>query len=173
MSEPFIGEIIMFGGTFAVRGWALCDGQLLPISQNQALFALLGTTYGGDGETTFGLPDLRGRVAIGRGNGPGLSDYRIGQRGGSETAQLNVNQLPSHSHSLRGHDAPGDTTSPSDASLAVDAGGQSASYSSSPADSTMLSDVTPTGGNQSHPNIQPYLGIPFIIALVGIFPSES
>ena len=170
MSDPFISQIMMFGANFPPRGWAFCDGQLLAISQNQALFALLGTTYGGDGETTFGLPDLRGRVAIGRGRGPGLSDYRIGQRGGSETTQLNMNQLPSHSHSLRGHDAPGDTTSPSDASLAVDAGGQSASYSSSPADSTMLSDVTPTGGNQSHPNMPPFLGINFIIALVGLFP---
>lgn len=101
--EPYIGEISMFGGNFAPRGWAFCDGQLLPIAQNTALFSLLGTIYGGDGRTTFALPDLRGRVPVHSGNGPGLSDYRVGQRGGSERIILTINQIPSHNHSVKGN----------------------------------------------------------------------
>ncbi|MEM8909888.1 MAG: tail fiber protein, partial [Bacteroidota bacterium] len=96
--EPFIGQIMMFGGNFAPRGWALCNGQLMPISQNQALFSLLGTTYGGDGRTTFALPDLRGRAAMHAGHGPGLTDRRLGQRSGTETNTMNTLQMPSHSH---------------------------------------------------------------------------
>ena len=96
--EPFIGQIVQFGGNFAPRGWALCDGQLLAISQNAALFSILGTTYGGDGRTTFGLPELRGRLALHPGNGPGLSNYQLGQRSGQEDVSLNVNQIPAHSH---------------------------------------------------------------------------
>ncbi|GAB5552347.1 MAG: hypothetical protein Sapg2KO_19380 [Saprospiraceae bacterium] len=102
-AEPFIGEISMFGGNFAPRGWAFCNGQLLPIAQNTALFSLLGTTYGGDGRTTFGLPDLRGRVPVHFGNGPGLSDYRLGQKGGAERMILNVTQIPSHNHTVKGN----------------------------------------------------------------------
>jgi len=102
-AEPFIGEISMFGGNFAPRNWAFCDGQLLAISQNTALFSLLGTIYGGDGRTTFALPDLRGRVPIHSGNGPGLSNYRVGQKGGTETVTLNVTQIPSHNHTVKGN----------------------------------------------------------------------
>ena len=98
MSSPFIGQIIMFGGNFAPRGWALCDGQLLPISQNSALFSILGTTYGGDGRTSFGLPELRGRVAMHPGNGPGLSSRRLGERSGVETVTLGATQVPAHGH---------------------------------------------------------------------------
>ena len=99
-AEPFIGEISMFAGNFAPRGWAFCEGQLLPIAQNQSLFSILGTTYGGDGRTTFGLPDMRGRVSIHPGTGPGLTNYRLGNKGGSETTTLTTNQLPSHNHTI-------------------------------------------------------------------------
>lgn len=173
MSEPFIAEIKMFGGGFAPRGWAFCDGQLLAISQNSALFSILGTTFGGDGRTTFGLPDLRSRVPVHPGTGPGLSTRRWGEKGGTERVQLSLNQLPSHTHSLRAHNAAGNTMSPQDASLAVDAGGQSATYSSRFPDSTMRSNVTETGRNQFHPIVQPFLAIFFIIALIGIFPSRN
>ena len=119
MSEPFLGEIRLFGFNFAPRGWSFCTGQLLPISQNSAVFSLLGTTFGGDGRTTFGVPDLRGRVAIGVGQGPGLSDRRWGQRGGAETTTLNVNQMPNHRHHIFVVDEDGDSESPVDKTLAV------------------------------------------------------
>jgi microcystin-dependent protein len=170
--EPFIGQIIMFGGNFAPRGWAFCDGQLLPISSNSALFSILGTTYGGDGRTTFALPDLRSRVAIHPGRGPGLSDYRLGQKGGAENVTLTANQIPSHNHAIRAANTGGDDTNPTTAN-----GFGSASddlYIEDAPSSTMQSGiVTNTGGSQAHTNIQPFQCVNFIIALQGIYPSRS
>ena len=172
MSEPFIGQIMAFGGNFAPRSWALCDGQLLPISQNQALFSILGTTYGGDGRTSFGLPDLRGRVPIHAGNGPALSPRRLGERGGSENVNLTVSQLPPHNHQVHIVKAAGDRPSPNNKTLAATTPNNS--YSTAAADGTMRQDVVGlTGGGQSHSAMQPFLAINFIIALQGTFPSRS
>lgn len=163
--EPFIGQIIMFGGNFAPRGWAKCDGQLLPISTNTALFSILGTTYGGDGRTTFALPDLRGKAPMHAGHGPGLSDRRLGSKGGSESNTLNITQLPSHSHSVSLTKAQEGLAS--SAQNAVEAG----NAASNSANIEFVSENT--GGNQPVNNMQPYLAINYIIALIGIFPSRS
>lgn len=179
-SEPFIAEIKMFGGNFAPRGYALCDGQLLAISTNTALFSLIGTTYGGDGRTTFALPDLRGRVAIHPGNGPGLSSYSLGQKGGQEQVALTANQMPSHTHTvtaaLKGTTVAGNNDSPAGNTLALKA--RSSNYSTTaPAVDMQAGSVTATaansGGSQAHENRMPYLGVNHIIALIGIFPSRN
>jgi microcystin-dependent protein len=183
-SDPFIAEIIMFGGNFAPRNWAFCDGQLLSIASNTALFSLLGTTYGGDGRTTFGLPDLRGRVPIHPGNGPGLSSYRLGQRGGVENVTLTTSQMPSHTHAaaatadLVGTSSRGTSLSPAGKSLGSER--RTRLYSTAAPDAPMsagsvLVNVTNSsaGGGQSHTNVQPYLAVNFIIALQGVFPSRS
>ena len=180
--NPFLAQIVMFAGNFAPRGWALCDGQLLPISQNQALFSLLGTTYGGDGRTTFALPDLRGRASIHPGHGPGLSSYRLGEKGGVEYVILNQTQIPSHSHYASGQikcnfspATPATATSPVNGNFA---NAESKIYNSSASNQLMAAngvDVTigNTGGNLSHTNIQPYTCVNYIIALQGTFPSRS
>ena len=174
MSEPFIAEIIMFGGNFAPRGWALCDGQLLSISSNSALFSLLGTTYGGDGRTTFGLPDLRGRVAIHPGTGPGLSTYRLGQKAGAENVTLNLNQIPSHTHQAKAHAGPGNRNTATGSAWSDDAGVSWAAYTNTAPTANMHTGaIANAGGSQSHTNIQPYLCVNFIIALVGVFPSRN
>ncbi|HET9954369.1 MAG TPA: tail fiber protein [Polyangiaceae bacterium] len=171
--EPFIGEIRIFTGNFAPQGWALCNGQLLPISQNQALFAILGNTYGGDGRQTFGLPDLRGRVAIHAGQGAGLSAYNLGQTGGNETVTLESTQLPPHTHAF----APACSSSTPDAvdpANAVPAAVESMQlYSGSANASMQAANTTAAGGGQAHNNVQPYLAVNFIIALQGIFPSRG
>ncbi|MEJ2595997.1 MAG: tail fiber protein [bacterium] len=171
--EEMIGVIKMFAGNFAPRGWALCDGQLLSISQNTALFSILGTTYGGDGRTTFALPDLRGRVSMHPGNGPGLSQRRLGEKGGSETNTLNVNQMPSHGHSvpLNAPVASGSTSRDKDSS-ASDAGFVKASLPKTQKQTFTL-DADHAGGSQPVNNLQPYQCVNFIICLVGIFPSRS
>ena len=175
-SQPFLGEICWFGGNFAPRGFSFCDGQLLSISSNTALFSILGTTYGGDGRTTFGLPDMRGRVPIhdGFGTGPGLSSYRIGERGGLEQVTLTTAQLPSHSHGVTASTGFGDSNNPDgkylsrtwprvyDASLQA---GESTSMNSQ-----MIQNA---GGNQGHENRQPYLVINCLVAMQGVFPSRS
>ncbi len=172
MSEPFVGEVRMFAGNFAPRGWALCDGQLLAVSQNDALFSLLGTIYGGDGETTFGLPDLRGRIPLHAGSGPGLSPRALGARGGAEAVTLTVNQLPSHDHGpMQFSSAAGVSNDPAAAVPAA-----------SPSNDLWIEDVQTanldattvsiTGGSGSHNNLMPYLCINYIIALFGIYPSE-
>lgn len=167
--DPFIAEIILFGGNFAPRGWAFCDGQLLPISQNTALFSLLGTIYGGDGRTTFALPDLRGRVPIHPGTGPGLSTVRLGERGGQETVTLGVANLPSHSHLAHGTQGAQTATRP-----AGNVPSASGAYAAAPDTSPMNADfIKNTGGSQPFPNRQPYLGVNYIIALVGVFPSRN
>ena len=171
MSEPFVGEIRMFAGNFAPRGWAFCDGQLLSVSQNDALFSLLGTIYGGDGRTTFGLPDLRGRIPIHAGQGPGLSQRRLGAKAGAEQVTLTVNQLPSHTHAAEASDDLGTTPNPADAvpakSTTVDA-----YAASSPTENMSAQAVTNVGGSRSHTNLMPFLCVHFIIALVGIYPSR-
>jgi microcystin-dependent protein len=176
MSNPFLGEIRMFGGNFAPKGWALCNGQLLAISQNTALFSLLGTIYGGNGTTTFALPDLRGRVPIHFGQGAGLSNYTQGQQAGSESVTLLVGQLPAHNHTISGVASGGNQAGPANGSFAIESTGTSLNYasSSSPPNSPMNpAMLSQTGQNQPHNNIQPYLCINFIIALIGIFPARN
>ena len=177
MADPFLGEIIMFGGTFAPRGWAFCNGQLLPIAQNSALFSILGTTYGGDGRTTFALPDLRGRVPInsgGNSTGPGVSTYTLGERGGAEDVTLSTSQIPSHTHQARCQSGDGNAASPVGNVCADDLGVSSATYSSAGANADMAAAaIANTGGNQAHNNIQPFLAVNFIIALTGVFPSRN
>jgi len=185
MDDPYLGQIMMFGGNFAIRGWAFCDGQLLPISQYNALFAILGTTFGGDGRTTFGLPDLRGRVAIQPGRGPGLSDYRLGEKGGTETVTLVSSQIPSHNHTSTLKASATDATigtPTANASLATPGAMAGRAFtgtlgydSAAPGVNLNSGSVVGghTGGGQSHTNIQPFLGIYHLIALQGIFPSRS
>jgi microcystin-dependent protein len=169
--DPFIGEIRLFGFNFAPVGWALCQGQLLPISQNTALFSLLGTFYGGDGVTNFALPDLRSRVPVGQGQGQGLSPYNIGQQGGSENVALNQAQMPSHNHTVGANDSPAAGTRPGGGVLARTS---AAIYATSTDGTTMLANmVNAAGGNQPHPNLQPYLCINYCIALQGVFPSRN
>jgi microcystin-dependent protein len=170
MAEPFVGEIKMFAGNFAPRDYALCDGQLVAISQNTALFALLGTTYGGDGQTTFALPDLRGRVPIHQGTGPGLSPRTIGQNGGSETHTLTANEVP-HTHALSVSASAAGSTNPAGNALATST---SSSIYGDAVGPTMRADtLASAGGNQPHSNVMPFQCINFIVALFGIFPSRN
>jgi microcystin-dependent protein len=167
--DPFIGQIIMFGGNFAPRSWAFCDGQLLPISQNTALFSILGTTYGGDGRTNFGLPDLRGRLAMHPGNGPGLSTRTLGEKGGTEQNTLNTAQLPAHSHALAAKEE-ANAADPDGTFIA----GSGFNAFGTAADKTMnAAAIDNTGGGQSVNNIQPFQCVNYIIALQGTFPSRS
>ncbi len=172
MSEPFIAEIRIFAGNFAPRGWAFCDGQLLPVSQNTALFSLIGTTYGGDGRTTTALPDLQGRTAMHPGRGPGLTSRRLGQRGGVETVTLTEAQMPNHGHNpLRVEtDEPGEDNDPGPSVRPARAG----VYANDANRQAMASaSLTNTGGSQPHNNLQPFLVMNFIIALVGLYPSRG
>ena len=182
MSSPFIGEILMFGGNFAPRSWAFCDGQLLSIAQNTALFSILGTTYGGDGRVTFGLPELRGRVAMHPGSGPGLTTRRLGEKGGTETVTLNTTQIPAHNHTAsstaKGVAPAGNSNDAAGNFWADDAGVASATYNTGPSTTNMNAGavettVANTGGGSSHPNVQPYQCVNYIIALQGIFPSRN
>jgi len=171
MSEPFVGEIRMFAGNFAPRGWAFCDGQLLAVSQNDALFSLFGTIYGGDGRTTFGLPDLRGRIPLHAGTGPGLSPRRLGSKAGSEKETLTVNQLASHSHDFNANTQPATSEIPQGRVVAEGVGVNP--YLAQNQNSSMASDmVANTGGSQSHTNLMPTLCVNFIVALFGIYPSR-
>lgn len=173
MSEPFVGEIRMFAGNFAPRGWALCDGQLLAISQNDALFSLLGTTYGGDGQTTFGLPDLRGRIPVHAGQGPGLTPRPLGQKTGSEQETLTIDQMPVHEHEVRALDKPGDSGNPAHRIWAATSTAPPC-YSSTEPNLAMADGLlTGAGGGQAHTNMMPYLCINFIIALFGIYPARN
>ena len=172
MSEPFVGEIRMFAGNFAPRSWAFCDGQLLAVSQNDALFSLLGTVYGGDGRTTFGLPDMRGRLSVHAGQGPGLSLRRLGAKAGQERVTLTTNEIPSHSHAYQGSTDAGNSNTPEGNVLAGRA--SDATYIETPASTSMSpSAVANTGGSQPHTNMMPYLCVNYIIALFGIYPSRN
>jgi microcystin-dependent protein len=169
VAEPFLGEIRTFAFNFAPQGWAFCDGRLLPISQNTALFSLVGTFYGGDGIATFALPDLRGRVGVNMGQGPGLSPYQLGEVAGVETVTLTVGQLPAHSHEVAANAAEFTTTHPGGHVLAL--GG---SYAAAPDGTTLnAGTIVAAGGSQPHTNIQPFLGLNFCIAMQGIFPSRN
>ena len=160
----------MFGGNFAPRGWALCDGQLLAISQNDALFSLFGTQFGGDGRTTFGLPDLRGRIPIHFGQGPGLSNRRIGAKPGSEAATVTANQLPSHTHGWSASQDPAEDTNPATHTTAT---ATSPNIYGSGTPIAMSSEGTSaTGGGQTHQNLMPTLCVNFIVSLFGIYPSR-
>lgn len=192
MAEPFIGQITIFAGNFAPRQWAFCDGQLLAISSNTALFSILGTVYGGDGRTTFALPDLRGRVAIGPRHGPGLSDYRLGQRGGIEDVILNQTQMPAHTHpaqatatstaTMMAESQDGDSPTPAGRMLAAGSNifrdnARADDVNMDPAMVSVNTNVDVTilnaGNSMPHENRQPYLAVNYIIALFGIFPSRS
>jgi microcystin-dependent protein len=167
MAQPYVGEVRMFAGNFAPAGWMFCEGQLLPISENETLFQLIGTTYGGDGQSTFALPDLRGRLPIHQGNG-----FILAETGGAEEITLTVSQIPAHSHPL---------LASSNASSLTDPGGNVSAQSgtfdqfqTSPGNTPMaLQSVSSTGGSQPHTNFQPYLCVNFIISLFGIFPSPT
>ncbi len=174
MADPFVAEIRIFPFNFAPRGWAWCDGQLLPLSQNTALFSLLGTTYGGNGKSNFALPDLQGRAPMHPGQGPGLSLHDLGETGGSETVSLLESEIPSHSHSLRADAAdPGEDRIPGPTeALARSTGGLL--YGSAASLVPMSPQaLAPAGGDQPHNNMQPYLTFYFCIALQGVFPPRT
>ena len=171
MADPFVAEIRIFGFNFAPKGWAFCDGQLLPISQNTALFSLLGTTYGGDGRSTFALPDLQGSVPVHPGQGPGLSLYDLGQSGGSQAVTLLQSEVPPHTHAFNASASEAGSTSPGDELFAVGAG--VAEYAPPGAPAILAAQmVAPFGGSQPHNNIQPSLTLSFCIALQGYFPAR-
>jgi len=171
MGEPFVGEIRMVGFNFPPAGWALCDGQLLAISQNETLFTLIGTTYGGDGEETFALPNLQSRMPIHTGQGPGLSNYNLGETGGVESVTLTAQQIPVHNHPLLCSDQNGSQTSPSEGVAAANTLNQYSPPNSPQAMNANL--INPSGGSQPHENMMPFLTINFIISLFGIFPTQN
>lgn len=171
-TNPYLGEISLVGWNFPARGWALCEGQLLAIAQYTALFSLLGTTFGGDGRTTFGLPDLRGRGIVGVGNGPGLTPTTWGQRGGVESVTLTTPQLPSHTHSQPVSDAAGNNRAPNGLAPAIDASGNR-NFTPDAGGGAQLVPMNAAGGSQSHENRPPLLAMNYQIALQGVFPSRS
>lgn len=178
MSQPFIGEVRMFAGNFAPNGWALCDGQLLPISENEALFNLIGTTFGGDGQSTFALPDLRGRLPVHQGIGNEQVNFILGQNGGSEQVTLTTNQIPAHRHAANGNQGGGNTPTPVGNVWSFDPGGDNAAYrvldpNEQPNAPMATNAIAQMGSSQPHTNLQPFLCVNFIISLFGIFPSAT
>jgi microcystin-dependent protein len=172
--DPFLAEIRIFPFNFAPKGWALCDGQILPISQNTALFSLLGTTYGGDGKSNFALPNLQGNAPMHPGQGPGLSLHDLGETGGSDTVTLLTSEMPSHTHSLRAATDPGDLNAPAPArSLARSDGGFAYQSTTTGLVPLAASAITPAGGDQPHNNLMPYLTLTFCIALQGVYPPRT
>jgi microcystin-dependent protein len=169
MAQPYVGEIRMFAGNFAPAGWMFCEGQLLPISENETLFQLIGTTYGGDGESTFALPDLRGRIPIHQGNG-----FILAETGGAEEITLTVSQIPAHSHPFLASTGAGSSGSPANS---VPANGSAVAaflyFQDNPNVNMAPQSISPIGGSQPHTNFQPYLCVDFIISLFGIFPSPT
>jgi microcystin-dependent protein len=172
MSTPFVGEVRLFAGNFAPAGWAFCDGSLYPISENETLFALIGTTYGGDGQVTFAMPDLRGRVPVHQGFGPGLSGRTMGERGGTETVTLTAAQMPAHTHALRASSAAATGSAPGGAVLAA-TGAVNSYGSGTPTQAMAAGAVSAQGGNQPHENMAPFLTVSYIISLFGIFPQRT
>jgi microcystin-dependent protein len=173
MSSPFVGEIRMFGGNFAPVNWAFCNGQTIPISQNDTLFALIGTTYGGDGVNTFNLPDLRSRIPINAGQGSGLSNYVIGQNGGVEQVTLTTSNLPAHTHAAAGDSGTGTATGPAGNVWANSTGAKQ--FTAAGIDTTMNPSMigAAPGSGLPHDNMVPFLTVSFIIALFGVFPSRN
>ena len=167
MAQPYVGEIRMFAGNFAPAGWMFCEGQLLPISENETLFQLLGTTYGGDGQSTFALPDLRGRIPLHQGNG-----FILAETGGAEEITLTVNQIPAHNHMMLGSEDIANTPNPG-TNVVARSGQVNAFINSDPTIAMASQFLGPDGGSQPHTNFQPYLCVDFIISLFGIFPSQT
>jgi len=172
MAQPYVGEIRIFAGNFAPAGWMFCEGQLLPISENETLFNLIGTTYGGDGMSTFALPDLRGRVPVHFGAGSDGNTYQLAETGGVEQVTLTIQQIPSHNHQLLAAGVIADSPHPSGNCLGDGTGGLT-QYHANPLTPMNAGSLTSTGGNQPHNNFQPYLCLDFIISLFGIFPSQT
>ena len=168
MAQPYVGEIRMFGGNFAPAGWMFCEGQLLPISENETLFQLIGTTYGGDGESTFALPDLRGRIPVHQGNG-----FILAETGGAEEITLTTNQIAAHSHPFLASTAAGNAPNPAGAVVSQTDGTISLYINDPPTGNMNAGAISPVGGSQPHTNFQPYLCINYIISLFGIFPSPT
>jgi microcystin-dependent protein len=182
MAQPYVGQMMMFAGNFAPAGWMMCQGQLVPISENDTLFQLIGTTYGGDGQETFGLPDMQGRIPIHQGTGPGLSTYTIGQSGGVESVTLTTQQIPVHTHIPTTNTAGANSPVPTANTILADettlnqpAGGNAFAYL--PPGGTQVTmpaaTVAPTGGSQPHENIQPIITVTWIISMFGVFPSPT
>ncbi len=174
MADPFVAEIRIFGFNFAPTGWAFCDGQLLPISQNTALFSLLGTTYGGDGKSNFALPNLQGQVPMHPGQGPGLSLHNLGESGGSDTVTLLTSQIPGHNHALMASAQPAEDSSPAGEALGRSVG--AALYQTNTAQNLVAmapEALAPSGGGQPHNNLMPYLTLTFCIALQGVYPPRT
>jgi microcystin-dependent protein len=172
MPEPYVGEIRMFAGNFAPNGWMFCEGQTLPIAENEVLFQLIGTTYGGDGQETFNLPNLASRVPIHMGTGPSGTTYQIGEMAGTEQETLTVNQIPIHSHPLFASTAIGTSNTPS-GNITSQSVSVKMYVAEQPTASMNPNAVTPAGGSQPHENCQPFLCINFIISLFGVFPSQT
>ncbi len=173
MADPFVAEIRIFGFNFAPKGWATCDGQLLPISQNTALFSLLGTMYGGDGKSTFGLPDFRGGAPMHAGQGQGLTERQIGEASGSDTITLLQSEMPVHNHQINGEPAFANSTDPAGKLFARPFGGGNMYRSSGTNTTVAVEAIAPSGGSLPHNNLQPYLTLNFCIALQGIFPPRG
>jgi microcystin-dependent protein len=172
MAQPYVGEIRIFAGNFPPVGWMFCDGQLLPISENETLFQLIGTTYGGDGESTFGLPNLQSRVPMHMGTGPDGVTYQVAEAAGVEQVTLTLQQIPVHTHPLLGTSGAATDPNPQDRVLAEQLA--VSAYQNQPAAAAMAAQsIAPVGGSQPHTNIQPYLCVNFIISLFGIFPSQT
>jgi microcystin-dependent protein len=172
MGSPYIGEIRMFAGNFAPQGWALCQGQLMAIAENDALFNLIGTTYGGDGQETFGLPDLQGRAPVHMGTGPGLQSYTIGQEGGVESVTLTLQQMPTHTHPVVATTNSGTDALPQNKVPAAGEGNR-IYLAAGPDTNIAATAVTPVGGSQPHENLQPYIVVTYIISLYGVYPTQS
>jgi microcystin-dependent protein len=173
MAQPYVGEIRMFAGTFAPVGWAFCNGQTLPISENETLFNLIGTTYGGDGQETFDLPDLRGRAPKHQGTGLGLNTYIIGETGGVEEVTLTVQQIPNHRHALLATTGSGTTADPKGNIVASSPSSATYVDGVTPGNALAATSLTARGGSQAHDNRMPYLAVNHIISLFGIYPSQT
>lgn len=174
MANPFVGEIRMFGGNFAPAGWAFCQGQLMSIAENDVLFTLIGTTYGGDGQSTFGIPDLQGRLPMHQGQGPGLSNRQIGEKAGTESVTLNTNQIPAHGHTPAAFNGAGDQVTPvNNFWSSTSTGDQTYDLAVTPSGTMNPNLIGLTGGSQPHDNMPPFLCVSFIISLFGVFPSQN
>lgn len=177
--EGVIGFTTLFAGNFAPKSWAYCQGQVLPIAQNTALFSILGTTYGGNGQTTFALPNLSGRRVVGTGHGPGLSNYTLGQAAGSETVTLSINQMPAHVHAEQvvahpfSFDDTGDTSSPEGSIFAANGSGYSGAANVQMKPATLNISMSDVGGNTAYNIVQPFLGLNYIICMYGVFPARN